>query len=65
MDQVRASAAAKTAAEKLIAMRKKMEEYGVDGECSFRIPPPSKLNALISSMNKKCTQFFSHTTLYS
>ena len=37
MDQVRASASAKTAAEKLIAMRGKMEEYGVDGEfVSFR-----------------------------
>lgn len=35
MDQVRASASAKTAAEKLIAMRGKMEEYGVDGESSF------------------------------
>ena len=49
MDQVRASAAAKTAAEKLFAMRKKMEEYGVDGECSFdssfRIPPhPFKIH---------------------
>jgi len=39
MDQVRASASAKTAAEKLIAMRGKMEEYGVDGEfVSFRFP---------------------------
>ena len=32
MDEVRASASARTAAEKLEAMRKKMEECGVDGE---------------------------------
>ena len=36
MDQVRASASAKTAAEKLIAMRGKMEECGVDGEYLVR-----------------------------
>ena len=34
MDQVRKSASAKTAAEKLVAMRGKMEECGVDGELS-------------------------------
>jgi len=34
MDQVPKSASAKTAAEKIVAMRGKMEECGVDGELS-------------------------------
>jgi hypothetical protein len=54
MDQVRASAAAKTAAEKLIAMRKKMEEYGVDGEFvrSFVPYPPRNPLKFIVLLNQ-------------
>jgi hypothetical protein len=35
MDKVKESASAKTAAQKLDAMRRKMEECGVDGEFSL------------------------------
>ena len=50
MDEVKAVASARTATEKLTAMRSKMEECGVDGEffvlffcfATFNIPPDSK-----------------------